>query len=191
VPCDAQVAVVAIRRGQARAPLEPCLARLCRVLAPGALERVERELAPGRRFPVEPAVRERALRVAIDSREFARGDSGVTGKIGRERLGEPNVAVGDGEPQPPPAIRRREIAACDQRREERIAGIGRGRAGKPQRLRRGKRVQKAFRRSHIRFADGFVNVFPDEEGTVGDNIIFCGIIGCISVAGIHVQFPIR
>ena len=62
---EPRVAVLALRFRQLVAPLDPRRARGGGVAARGALERVQRELAPRSRVPGEAPLRQRALGIAV------------------------------------------------------------------------------------------------------------------------------
>jgi hypothetical protein len=71
---DAAIAIQPLGPGKQRPHLDPGGARRLRVLARGALDRVEGELAARRLLQRELGVVERGDRVALDAGEVALGD---------------------------------------------------------------------------------------------------------------------
>ncbi len=105
----------------------------------GALEGVEGEVPSSRPVPRKVAVRERARRVALDLGELARGDAVRARERLGDRLRQADVSRFHGQAIARAAIGRRELAAVDQCREQRVAGIRRRPAGEPEGLRLGQR----------------------------------------------------
>ena len=123
---DARVAVQPLGVGQPVALLFPRGAHAGRVVARGALERVQRELAArcalSRRIRPSPTRATGSRSTAMNS---LRGHPLVWRQLRGDALREPHIARLGREAKASPPIRGRKRSVADQRREQRLAGVGR------------------------------------------------------------------
>src|SRR5689334_23602230 len=89
------------------------------------------ERAPRRRLEVELAGLDGVQRIAVDRRELALADALVARKLVGELLRKTRIPLGDGEAKTRLAVGERDVAAGNQRREQRLTGVGRRHAGEP------------------------------------------------------------